>query len=84
MTNENNDRQKKEMFQLVRQVGIMTTIPMILVSGPIVGYLVGLWIDQKFGVDPYGKIVLMVLGFMASARETYRMIQDVIKRQNRP
>ena len=63
----------------VWQIGVLTTIPFILVAGPVVGYLAGNWVDQKYHSDPYAKAVLIVLGLIASVREIIQIIRNVLK-----
>jgi F0F1-type ATP synthase assembly protein I len=68
-------RISKEKARLARQVGILTAIPFVLLSGPAIGYLFGSWLDRRLGSDPAFLIVFLLLGFVASGRETYRFIR---------
>ena len=65
--------------KLIRQVGTVTTIPMIFVAGPLVGYWLGQWIDRGFGTDPWGKVMGSILGFGASLKQVVTIIRDWIK-----
>jgi ATP synthase protein I len=58
-----------------RQIGLLSSIPFILALAPIVGFLVGKYLDQKFRTQPWLSIVLLGLGFVAGVRETIRIIQ---------
>lgn len=64
---------------MVRQIGVVTTIPMILVAGPLVGFWIGQWLDRQFHVDPWGKTIFPLLGFAASLRQIITIIQRWIK-----
>jgi F0F1-type ATP synthase assembly protein I len=68
-------RLPEEKARLARQVGVLTAIPFVLLSGPAIGYLLGSWLDRRLGTDPVLLIVCILLGFVASGRETYRLIQ---------
>lgn len=57
----------------------MTTIPMILVAGPLVGFWIGQWGDELFGTDPWGKVVVSLLGFVASGKQVVTIIQQGMK-----
>jgi F0F1-type ATP synthase assembly protein I len=57
----------------------VTTIPMILVAGPLVGYWIGVWLDSRFGIDPWGKVIVSLLGFVASLKQVVSIIQRWIK-----
>lgn len=50
-------------------------LPAVLVSGPLAGFLIGAYLDRKFGWDPWGKAALMVLGMISSFRECAAMIR---------
>ena len=64
-----------------RQAGLALSIPMLMVSGPLVGYFLGYglvaWLDIG---DPWGKVIKVVgliLGVVAGARETIRLIRKI-------
>lgn len=79
MPQNDSKKDKPEFFAQVRQIGILTAIPLILPLGPLIGFFMGRWVDQKFGFYPCATIALIVLGFAASVRETVRMIRDVLR-----
>ena len=68
-------RFSKEKSKLARQVGILTAIPFVLLTGPALGYLLGDWLDERLGTAPALLILCLLLGFAASGRETYRLIR---------
>ena len=72
---------KSSYGKLLRQVGAVTTIPMILAAGPLVGYWMGGWADQHFGTDPWGKVIVLLLGFGASLKQVVTIIQRLIKEE---
>lgn len=74
----------KEFYSQVKQLGILTTIPIILLAGPAVGFLMGGWIDRKFHIYPWVTIIFVFLGFAASARELARLLKDVLKEDKKP
>lgn len=59
----------------MRQIGLVTTIPMIFAAGPLVGYWIGSWVDGRFGTDPWGKVIVSLLGFVASLKQVVTIIQ---------
>lgn len=69
--------------KFVRQIGIATTIPMILAAGPLLGYWLGQGIDGRFATDPWGKVVLSLLGFGASVKQVITIIRRVIQETNK-
>ena len=57
----------------VKQIWLVTTIPILLFAGPAIGYFLGNWIDRKAGFFPWGSIIGLALGFVGAAREMIRI-----------
>lgn len=58
-------------------LALALTIPMILLSGPVVGYLLGtLWV-KHFDGGPYTLPGAVFLGFALSAFQCFRLIRRV-------
>lgn len=68
-------RLSKERARLARQVGLLTSIPFVMLAGPVVGYLAGSWLDRRFGTAPVFLIILLIVGLVAAGRETYKLIR---------
>ena len=71
--------ERAPFYSQVKQLGIVTTIPVVLLVGPAVGFLAGSWLDKKFQIYPWLTIVFILLGFMASGREVARLLKTVLK-----
>lgn len=69
------EKRKEEKYALVRQVGLLTTVPIILAVAPLLGYFLGRYLDRKLGTDPWFMTGLILLGFVAAARQVYRLVQ---------
>jgi ATP synthase protein I len=67
-------------YRFVRQVGLLTTIPVMLLSGPLIGFLIGDYIDKRFGTTPWFMIICLILGFVASIRQTINIIRKAGKK----
>ena len=73
-------REKKDNnFEQIKQVGVLTVVPIILLVGPLFGYFLGSWIDRKFHIYPWFTIILITLGFVASGREIVRLLKQTMK-----
>lgn len=70
---------KDSYGQQIKQLGVLTTIPIILLIGPAVGFYAGGWIDRKFHIYPWFTIILIGLGFAASAREVTRLLKEIAR-----
>ena len=58
-----------------RQIGLLSSIPFILALAPIVGFLLGKFLDQKFRTQPWLSLILLALGFVAGVRETIKIVK---------
>jgi len=67
----------------MRQVGLLTTIPVLLAVSPLIGFFMGRFLDGKLNTDPIFTIVFLILGFVAGARQTARVIKLAGKEQKR-
>ena len=63
----------------VKQIGALTAVPIILLVGPFIGFFVGDWIDRKFQLHPWGTVLFLILGFVASGREIFRLLNQILK-----
>ncbi|MCC6543306.1 MAG: AtpZ/AtpI family protein [Nitrospirae bacterium] len=75
---ENSDNEK---YRYVRQVGLYTGIPVLLVAGPAIGFFIGNYLDKKLGTDPWFMIFFIVVGFVASIRQTIEFITRASNRK---
>lgn len=60
---------------MYRQLGIFTTIPIILAVGPILGYFIGNFLDKKLHTEPYLMILFIFFGFVAAGRGVYNLVK---------
>lgn len=65
----------RETRKLARQAGILTGVPAVLVAGPLVGVLLGKFLDAHFKTSPWLLLVCLVIGFIAAGREVVRMLR---------
>ena len=75
---ENNQRPLRGL----RNIGLLTMIPMVMVAGLIVGYIFGNLLDHYFKTEPWGKVILSILGVVAGIKQTIELIKDVSKENN--
>lgn len=65
----------QERARGLRQIALLTAIPALMVLGPIIGWWFGRFLDRRWGTEPYLMIVGIVLGFIASGREIWKLIK---------
>ncbi len=75
---------KSAFYSQVKQLGVLTTIPIILFVGPVVGFLLGGWIDRKAHIYPWFTMIFVFLGFVASGREIVRLLRQISKDNDTP
>jgi len=67
---------KDDRYSWARQGGLLATVPFLMAIPPILGVLIGRFLDNRFNTNPILTIVFLILGFAASVRE----VANVMKR----
>ncbi|MCK9604337.1 MAG: hypothetical protein M0R66_08275 [Candidatus Omnitrophica bacterium] len=70
---------KEEFYNWVRLTGFATLIPFVLLSGPIGGYLVGLFLAEKFHLSRNAVLICLAIGSLASFLQTIKIIRTMLK-----
>lgn len=52
-------------------------VPTLMAASILVGFFLGQWVDGKFGTEPFGMLIGLVLGMATAGREIYRLIKKV-------
>ena len=60
----------------LRDVGIYTTIPMLLLAGPALGYWLGLQAQNRWGHDPWFAVGGAIFGLLAAFRQIFKVIRQ--------
>ena len=60
-------------------LGLALTLPTVLLSGPLAGYLISRWLILKWNWVPATTLVLMLLGLLGSAVQTVRILRLLYK-----
>ncbi len=68
-------RQKQKPSRDLRQIGLLATVPMLLLAAPLVGYFAGQWADSHFGTEPYLSALGTILGLASAGIETYNLVK---------
>ncbi len=74
---------KQGFYSQVKQIGALTAIPLILVVGPLLGYFAGDWLDRKFQFFPWFTILGLFAGFVAAAREIFRLLKQFLEEEKK-
>jgi len=57
-------------------VGAFVMIPFLFVIPPLMGWLVGSWLDQKLFSFPFFKFLFIGIGLIVGVREVYKIIRQ--------
>lgn len=72
-------KDKDEHLKYLKVIIEVTGIPFVLLGGPVAGFLIGSFLDQKLESGKLFLIVFMALGFIAAVKETIQIIKRVQK-----
>ena len=57
-----------------RDIGTYTVIPMMLLAGPAIGFLMGMFIESKWGGAPWPTVIGALFGLAAAFRQIFLML----------
>ena len=64
----------KNRYESVRQVGLLTTIPLLLLASPVVGFFLGKLLDRWLHTR-FLTVVFLGLGLVAGVREVVQILR---------
>ena len=70
------DRDNPERRRAMRDVGLYTSIPIMLGVGPAVGWYLGRLAQNRWGGDPWWEVGGVLFGLAASIRTIYKVIRE--------
>ncbi len=65
-------------YAMLRQAGLVTVIPFLLLVSPLVGYFLGRFLDKRLDTS-FLWIVFTALGFAVGVKEVYSIILRISK-----
>jgi hypothetical protein len=74
---------KKEIYKWMKLAGILSYIPLLLVAGPLAGFLFGSFLERKFGFSSYVTVITAAAGFLMAVAETVRLIRIALKAERK-
>ncbi len=74
---------KEDKYSLAKQLGLLTMIPIVLAVGPILGWFIGNFLDEKLGTSPYLMYLFIVFGFVAAGKEVYNLVKKASLNNNK-
>ena len=71
--------EKAAFYKQVKIAGMALYITFVLVTGPLAGYVLGDFLQKRFGMPAFGVWICIVAGALTSIRETVRIIRRLIR-----
>lgn len=69
------DTLKKDLQRLFWMLGLALTLPMVLLSGPLAGYLISQWLIKTWNWAPATTLVFVLLGLIGSVIQAVRVLR---------
>lgn len=69
----------EEAYRRIKIAGMISFIPVVLVAGPLSGYLIGAYLEKKFALSSTVLFISIIIGFIASITEAVRIIRLVLR-----
>lgn len=73
------DDKKNNIYKWVKIGGILSFIPAVLAAGPIAGYVLGSYLEKRFGAPFYISIICLTIGLVGSVFETVKIVKFAIR-----
>lgn len=70
MPQSHNDKRGRQ----IRDIGVYTAIPTMLVVGPALGWFLGTLVEKKWGHAPWPSALGGVFGLLAAARQIWLLV----------
>ena len=77
------DKRKADLYEWIKIGGLLSFLPFVLGAGPIAGFYLGSYLEHRFGLPNYVSIILAAIGFMASLKETIRIVKIALRTQEK-
>ena len=78
-----DDKRKADFYKWVKIGGLLSFLPFILAAGPLFGYILGSYLEKRFGLPAYASIISITVGFAVSVRETVRIVKIALQAQEK-
>lgn len=69
---------KEDIYRYIRIGGLASLIPLVLLTGPVIGYAAGNYLKEKFGFGNAVVVAMTSIGLVFGISETIKIIKKVI------
>jgi len=78
-----SDIRKADLYKWIKIGGLLSFLPFVLVAGPMAGYVLGSYLEKKFGLPAWVSGALITIGFIGSLVETIRIVKIALRTQEK-
>lgn len=71
------------VFKWLKIGVLLSFIPFVLAAGPLLGYFLGAYLENRFSMPRYTSIICVTIGFAGSVRETIKIIIFALKSEGK-
>ncbi len=79
---EGNPFMKEKDRDLIRMLGVLSTVGITLVAATVIGLFLGLWLDEQFGTSPWLTALFLALGIFAGFKNLFEYVKKSQKSQD--
>ena len=77
------DKRKSDLYKWIKIGGLLSFLPFVLAAGPLGGYMLGSYLEKRFGLPAYILVISITVGFAVSVRETVRIVKIALRTQEK-
>jgi len=70
---------KKSLWKMMQMAGLAVAIPFELAAGPFIGYLIGSYLKNNFGIHPYVVRLFIFMGIITSIYNAVLIIKEMVR-----
>lgn len=75
--------EKKKKGDLIRYIGVASTVGINMVASTFVGFALGYWVlDKYLGTHPWFTILMTALGIIGGFRQLFRIAKKASEKDN--
>jgi len=69
---------KQDIYRFIKIAGMVSFIPLVLISGPLAGYIAGDFLARRLSL-PFLRLTLIAIGAIAGIIEAFKIVRLVLK-----
>jgi len=66
-------------YKWIKIAGLLSFMPVMMAAGPLAGWFLADYLEKRFGFPDWTSAICITIGFIASVRETIRIIKLALK-----